>query len=353
MHRIGFTGDIALSGIISQKGRDHIEKHLILSNLTGDAGLIINLEAPAADPDAASQKTSGVKLKATSEALEAFLETNNIIAVNLANNHSLDYGRPGIQLTMAVLDRYNIPHTGAGLDHKDVLPAIFDYGGIRYALLGYVHRNSNPFQPGNTILNIYDPVAVAEMIREMRKKVDQIIVSIHWGKDYSSFPETWQVEDAREMISAGADIIAGHHPHVIQPFEVFNGRYIFYSLGSLVFGDFLLRGRLRALPLKTKRSFIPVFSDLTKTPEILGVKELKGNILVPDRRDIHRSSEMMWKRTGRKQRSIFYAFIIRIKEGLTDRITDVLFGYYRNPLRDLLNKETWIKGFRFILKKEK
>lgn len=352
MTRLGFTGDIALSGIIGDFNDSRIRDQINLSHISADTAFIINLEAPVKNSAAPSGKTRGVRLSTTQQALISFLKINNIAATTLANNHSLDFGHNGITETIRVLDSLNIPHTGAGFLPEHLKPAYFNINGTRYALLGYVHPDTNPYLEEGLYLNIYDKQEILSLIRSVKSDVDIVILSLHWGSDYSAFPLSWQIKDAREFADYGADLIAGHHSHVIQPYEYYNGKHIFYSLGSTIFGDFYLNGRLRALPLKTKISFIPVFSDLKKPPEMFATKELQGNYLTSEKRNIESWSEVMLRRTAKMINNKCYQRVVRFRENYLDRIHDFIFGYYRSPLTDLLNPAALRSGLKILMRKQ-
>ena len=84
-----------------------------------------------------------------------------------------------------------------------------------------------------------DMEKAVELIKETRKKVDYLIVSIHWGVEYShKANQKMQVEPAHEFVDAGADLVIGHHPHVVQNFEIYKGKFVFYSLGNFVFDQY-------------------------------------------------------------------------------------------------------------------
>ncbi|HCM59961.1 MAG TPA: hypothetical protein DIS74_06245 [Bacteroidales bacterium] len=350
MIKLTLTGDVALSGIISGFSETELSERINLREVTGGGAFVINLEAPVADEGMKSDKSRGVKLHSNAHTLDAFLKHNPVAAVTLANNHSLDYGHEGVRGTIGILDANNIPHTGAGYLKKHLDPAIFSINGIVHALLGYVHPETNPHTEDGLFLNIYDRNDIVAAIEATRAIAERVILSLHWGRDYSAYPMGWQIEDAHAFIDAGADIVAGHHPHVVQPFEKYRGKYIFYSLGSTVFGDFLLRGRLRALPLKTKRAFVPLFADLHTDPSFCATRELKGNRLVAVQSDVRRWSGRVMKRTFLRNRSRAAGSILNFKEIVIDRLYDILFGYYRNPVRDIFNREA-IRNALTILRK--
>jgi hypothetical protein len=352
MTKLALTGDIALSGIISGFTEAELRGRINLGGVTGGEAFIINLEAPVANEGLKSGKSMGVRLHTLPQTLNTFLEYNPVAAVTLANNHSLDYGYEGVHQTIGILDSNDIPHTGAGYHKKHLAPAVFTLNGVVHALLGYVHPDTNPYTESGLAINIYDRNEIISVIESARTMAERVIVSLHWGRDYSAYPMRWQIDDAHAFIDAGADLVAGHHPHVPQPYEKYRGRYIFYSLGSTVFGDFLLRGRLRALPLKTKRGYVPLFTDLRKDPTFSGTRELKGNFLMGENFDIERWSSRMMRRTHFRYRYRAAEYILNFKESVNDRLYDVLFGYYRNPARDIFSAGAIRNAVKILRKKE-
>lgn len=351
MKRLALTGDIALSGILSEFSDAELRKRIDLREVTGGEAFIINLEAPVAEERMKSLKARGVKLRTQPHTLDAFLKANPIAAVTLANNHSLDYGYEGLLGTIRILDSNYVPHTGAGYLKEHLDPAVFTMNGVVYALLGYVHQDTNPYTESGLFINYYDRDNIVTAIDAAHTVAERVIVSVHWGRDYSAYPMQWQIEDAHAFIDAGADLVAGHHPHVVQPYEKYRGRYIFYSLGSTVFGDFILRGRLRALPLKTKRGYVPLFTDPGIEPSFSGTRELKGNFLTGENADIERWSARMMRRAHFRNRFRAADYFLNLKESVYDRLHDVLFGYYRNPARDIFSAGAIRNAMRILRKK--
>ncbi len=164
--------------------------------------------------------------------------------VSLANNHSLDYGYQGLKDTLRYLKEGDIKTVGAGVNKEEAMKAvIIDKEGIKIGILGFSRvvpdvgwwANSN--RPG--LVGAYDgqlPGAL-KMIEELKAKVDILIVSVHWGKELQEYPRIEETLAAKKMIDMGADVIAGHHAHVLQGIEIYKGRPIFYGLGNFVFGS--------------------------------------------------------------------------------------------------------------------
>ena len=163
-----------------------------------------------------------------------------ISVVSLANNHTPDYGAKGIVDTIKALDAKGILHTGAGnnLDQART-PAIITKNGITIAFLAYTDFDVVPQRYGATTTkpgtNFMDIKRVSNDVASVRKKASIVIVSMHSGKEYSHIPDAFQREFAHAAIDAGADMVIGHHPHVIQSMETYKKKYIFYSLGNTIF----------------------------------------------------------------------------------------------------------------------
>lgn len=149
------------------------------------------------------------------------LELGGIEAVNLANNHIYDYLQKGYDDTIAALKKQKIGYFG--YDHK----YIQEVKGVKIGALGYEGWNDTP--------EIREQVA--EDIKELKEKgADIVLVHYHWGIERSYVPEESQKTLARYTVDSGADLVLGHHPHVLQGIEEYNGKFIVYSLGNFMFG---------------------------------------------------------------------------------------------------------------------
>lgn len=155
---------------------------------------------------------------------------------NLANNHVMDYGDVGLCDTIAFLEENNIRYVGAGKDIGEAIkPTIIERNGLKIGSLGFTlygvfaTDDSSGCAPANKEL-------IIKCLSELRKKVDILIVSLHWGIEYVFYPSPKQQKLARTLIDNGADLIIGHHPHVIQGLEEYKNKLIIYSLGNFNFG---------------------------------------------------------------------------------------------------------------------
>jgi poly-gamma-glutamate synthesis protein (capsule biosynthesis protein) len=160
------------------------------------------------------------------------------VAVNLANNHIADFGDEAYLRTLEFLKENDIAYFGSGneLDNFNN-PAIIQFDGKRMALLGYSCPSTNAIFGDNEHYGSakLKPVKVIEDIRSSKERADFVVVNLHWGLEDIRYPKLEDVKLARKFIDSGADLIIGHHAHVIQSFEKYKGKYIFYGLGHFIF----------------------------------------------------------------------------------------------------------------------
>ncbi len=162
------------------------------------------------------------------------------LAVSLANNHIMDFGEEAFLKTIKSLNSQNIPYFGAGLEKENFNnPTIVNFADKKIALLGYscpsTHsifgdKNSN----GSAKLEVDK---IIEDINYLKLKVDFIIIQPHWGIQEIPFPKFGDREIAHKLIDSGADLIIGHHAHIIQSYEIYKDKHIFYGLGNFIFPD--------------------------------------------------------------------------------------------------------------------
>lgn len=160
----------------------------------------------------------------------------------IANNHILDFGQDAFRDTLDTLENANIPYAGGGRNISEAsAPVVQTINGQSFAIFAatrvspsadwYAGKN----HPG--ILQTYDATTLNKAIEDASGKYDHIIVFVHWGVERVEIPEDYQRTLAKGYIDAGADLIIGAHPHVLQGFEYYKGVPICYSLGNYLFGN--------------------------------------------------------------------------------------------------------------------
>ena len=226
-----FIGDIMLDRGIryyAQKngGKDFIFEKISSTLLESDL-VIANLEGPITNNKSVSLGTipgSENNYFFTFEPSWAnVLYKNNIKAVNLGNNHILNFGQNGLESTEKYLGYANIKYFNSPSGSRSVNLLI---NGIKVALVGFNEfSQQNESESQNTI----------NEIKRVKEQSDIIIVFSHWGVEYSSTVDETIKNVAHSFIDSGADLVIGCHPHVVQPSEVYNGKRIYYSLGNFIF----------------------------------------------------------------------------------------------------------------------
>ncbi|MGD0095758.1 MAG: CapA family protein [Terracidiphilus sp.] len=212
----------------------------------------VNLETPVAPAHSHGSKPF---LFDAPVALVDGLKASGIKIVSSANNHMMDQGWAGFAETREHLSQEGMFFVGTG-DTKDDSwqPVVVEANGIKVGWLGmtrWLNGGRNPDKDDQPHVNFFpypgesagapgaDEAAVLDAIKQARAKCDLLVVSIHWGIEYAPAPRPEDVEMAHKMLEAGASVIVGHHPHVLEPVETYrtqDGRdtVIFYSLGNFV-----------------------------------------------------------------------------------------------------------------------
>src|SRR5262245_2469755 len=210
---------------------------------------VINHECPSTDIVAPLAKTFVFRCDpgALDEAAEAGIDV-----ASLANNHAFDQGPEGLIDSVRNLRRAGIVPIGAGASQEDAdAPRYVDVNGWKIGLVGVgqVIDPDSQVAVGDEIGTAvgHDFPRALEAIEEAAERADLVIVVIHWGVELDTQPRDYQVEEARRMIDAGADVIFGHHAHRLQPMDTYKGRPIFYGLGNFVWPSFSAEGSTTAV----------------------------------------------------------------------------------------------------------
>ena len=190
----------------------------VKSIFEADDFTVTNLEGPLTTHNIESSDKQ-FNFKGDPELARALAE-GSIEGVTLSNNHTYDYGDKGVEDTLAALNKYGINYFGAGYKY------ITELKGIKFGFLGYSIWGEGEEQKA----------AIKADIEELKAQGAIVIINAHWGIERDYRPYSIQINMAHYMIDNGADLIIGHHPHVVQSIEKYNDKFIFYSLGNFAFG---------------------------------------------------------------------------------------------------------------------
>jgi poly-gamma-glutamate synthesis protein (capsule biosynthesis protein) len=234
-----FTGDVMLSRAVGARmaaQKDWSLPFRLIADTLRSADLrYCNLECPISDRG--SNLHHLYSFRADPQAI-AGLQAAGFDVVSQANNHAYDWGAEALLDSLERLRAAGIQPVGAG---QNILtahsPLLVNVGCVRIAFLAYVNIDpkeaaAGPDRPGVAWL---DPAQALADIRFARALADLVIVCPHWGVEYALKPTSEQEALAHQMIDAGADIIVGSHPHVVQPLENYHDHWIAYSLGNFIF----------------------------------------------------------------------------------------------------------------------
>lgn len=236
---ICFTGDVLLDrGVrqqIDRRGVDALFADVAPLWAHYDA-VVVNLECPVTTRQAPVNKK--FVFRGDPEWLPA-LRKAGITHAALANNHTYDQGRGGLEDTYRNLSAAQITPIGAGKDASQACKPVFiTKGNIKVAVFNTVLL---PLENWEYLANEFGICQASvdelcEQIRQLKSKEKcYAVVVLHWGTEYAAQPQPQQRQQARQLIDAGADAIVGHHPHVLQPEESYQKKPIFYSLGNFIF----------------------------------------------------------------------------------------------------------------------
>lgn len=226
---IVFTGDIMLARnvevLMDREGFDYPYEGLSLSTLAQNPAIVGNFESSMLTPHIMTPAYQ-MKFSTRSDVLPALAEAG-FSHVSLANNHSLDYGAEGYKNATTRLLEANIATFGHGTTIDDKSISYIDTPQGIIALVGI-----------NASANIPTKQDIKSVLKEASDDSDLQIVYIHWGIEYDDVHNKTQKLLAHELVDAGADLIVGHHPHVVQDVDIINGVVVFYSLGNYIFDQY-------------------------------------------------------------------------------------------------------------------
>src|ERR1700674_528103 len=231
-------GDIMLGGrtkrAVAEYGPDY-PFAAVLPILRRTSLVLGNLEGPFARKARRERRNFSYRVKVE---LAPSLTRAGIHVLTLANNHLLDCGQAGVLETLDVLAAAGIAALGAGADENAAHAAVIRQVGRQWiGFLGY-YWNRRCAAKGDLPGCAMDSRESLEAdIRGLRDRVDRIVVTFHWGIPYEREPSPEDRAKAHFAVDCGADVVVGHHPHIVQPFEIYRGCPIFYSVGNFAFAS--------------------------------------------------------------------------------------------------------------------
>lgn len=193
-----------------------------------------------------------------------FLKDLNLDVACLANNHIMDYGTKSMLRTKSILYKNGITSFGAGIDLKQSLePAIIERKGQKFGFIGFT---SSAYHVNAVIAGWCKSGSpplkrrlIEKQVKKLKTNCDFVCVALHWGHEYTLVPTKQQRKLAKKIIEAGADLIIGTHPHIIQGYERIHGKYVFYSLGNFFFPEFeTILGKMHHWPEESQFSLVPI-----------------------------------------------------------------------------------------------
>lgn len=204
--------------------------------------------------------------------------------INVANNHIFDLGLEGFNETLEVLNQKDLSFIGANNWKFNQPDTIIEKKGIKLGFLGYSECGFRNFKDG-VFINRIDEDRITSNIKDLRLKCDVVIISLHWGIENVFYPSPKQIRLARNLVDAGANLILGHHPHVVQGIEKYKNGLIVYSLGnfqiltlseknkeSVILSVEINKNGIedyRIIPVKINENFIPYLMKNQESKEML------------------------------------------------------------------------------------
>lgn len=281
------VGDISYSRGVERiiKKQDDINyPFLKIKNYLQSADLVFgNLETPITQgPEIADFQL----IFRSNPGTEQALKQAGFSILSLANNHTLNFGEKGLKNTFNFLKNAGIEYVGAGQNDQEAYqPVYIEKKGIKFAFLAYndtdvipANYEASANRAGTAFMRIDKMV---EAVKKAKQNADFIIVSMHAGIEYTKKPNDSQINFSHQAIDAGADLVIGHHPHVVQTLEKYKNKYIFYSLGNFIFDQPQSEATKEGLAIKiyftknkiNKISLLPVFMEHLAQPKITNKNE--------------------------------------------------------------------------------
>ncbi|MFI5363537.1 MAG: CapA family protein [Elusimicrobiota bacterium] len=231
------SGDIRLSGPIAEiarEGGDAAPSQAIKGLLAADI-VFANLETPITERGAKTPKTWNFRSKPRDLRI---VRAAGVNVVNIANNHVWDYGLDGFLDTLKYLEEDGWTYVGGGRDRAEAEKVrLFKFEGLTVGIIGLTSTHPEEGWAGKNKPGVAysDFNRMKDIVGRAKRECDVLVVSFHGGTELADDPNDIQKAVAHAAIDAGADLFLGHHPHVLQPVELYHGKIILYSLGNFLF----------------------------------------------------------------------------------------------------------------------
>ncbi len=279
---ICFTGDLSFTGYYRGWDGGKILSDAVQSFIAESDASVINLESPVTE-SADAQKE--ILVHRSPASLLRFVDSVfPDPVISLANNHIMDYGSRGLTDTIQAIRKKGFPFIGAGKDIDEaVRPVVITADGISVGLLAVQYKedmiagkhSSGPAQDNHSKY-------IRAAIRELKKETDYVALVYHGGDEFLRMPLPYMRRRFRRFVSWGADVVVGHHPHVVEGYETYKGKQIFYSLGNFLFDTDYQRQQqgtdrgvlLRLTFQQDGISFTPLALQLDRTSGMLNEGEM-------------------------------------------------------------------------------
>ncbi len=271
MNRIRENGG-AIEGVIGDS---------LLSYMRSADIMVVNNEFPYSDGGTPTEGKTFTFRAPTSSA--SYLNSMGVDVATLANNHTYDYGQSALLDTLSAIDNVGVARIGAGANIEDASHPIYytNQNGLRVAIIAAteIERLDNPDTKGATdstpgVFRCLDITRLQQRIREAKESGAFVIVCIHWGTENKEEIDWWQEKQGPEMVEAGADLIVGAHPHILQKIGYINGVPVIYSLGNFLFNSKTLNTGLLRVTVNTDHSsslqFVPAIQSDCNVNEATG-----------------------------------------------------------------------------------
>ena len=214
-----------------------------------------------------------------------YLKDVDFDVLNIANNHILDCGQEGFNSAVATLDKNGLNFIGANNDVSVPNHLILERNGIKFGFLGYTTGRFKA--PKSMLINKFKEEKILADVKVIKERCDFVIISLHWGIEFASYPSPKQIDFAHKLIDNGVTLVLGHHPHVIQGIEEYKKGLIAYSLGnfqfrprfsqstineSIILCVYFSRGGIKKyeiLPIEIDEDFLPEVVEGQKKDKVL------------------------------------------------------------------------------------